>query len=306
MRGRGLVAAGLAAALLLLGCSTAAAGREIPAASVSAPAAPDQSAPSRITPSGTRPTSGYPTSAPSTRTTSSRPAAPAPRHFGTLKPGATLPSGRQCATWVRAQPTKENKGVNRSYNRTTGQRIDGSMLGSGTSLAARVDGQFTGSTEDILRWAACKWGIDEDIVKAQAAIESWWRQTTLGDFGTDANACPAGHGLGVDGQSGQCPQSYGILQDRYPYMKSAFPGSMRSTAMNADVTYAIWRNCFEGNETWLNTVERGTQYAPGDAWGCVGRWFSGRWHTTASEQYIGRVKDYLRQRIWETPNFQQP
>jgi hypothetical protein len=39
--------------------------------------------------------------------------------------------------------------------------------------------------------------------------------------------------------------------------------------------------------------------------GCVGRWFSGRWHTDAAEQYIARVKDYLARRVWETPDFQE-
>jgi hypothetical protein len=39
----------------------------------------------------------------------------------------------------------------------------------------------TGTTREILRWAACKWGIDQSIVFAQAAVESWWRQTTMGD-----------------------------------------------------------------------------------------------------------------------------
>jgi autotransporter family porin len=81
----------------------------------------------------------------------------------------------------------------------------------------------------------------------------------LGDFDTDASACPAGHGLGVDGQAGKCPQSYGILQNRYPYMKSAFPAAMSSTAMSADLGYGIWRICMDGHEIWLNTVDRGQQ-----------------------------------------------
>ena len=96
------------------------------------------------------------------------------------------------------------------------------------------------------------------------------------------------------------------MQNRYPYAKSSWPGIADSTAMNADVAYATWRACYEGYETWLNTVERGRDYEAGDAWGCVGRWFSGRWHTDASEAYIARVKDYLDRRIWETPDFQQP
>ncbi len=290
-----------AMAIVLSGCATAGgddAALHAPAPSAEASAVGEAATASPIAEASTM---GTPAASPPRTGT-----AAAPSRFTTLKPGAQLPSGSQCAAWVRAKPKKENKGVNRTYNNTGGQSIDASTFGSGSGLAKRVDGQFTGTTEEILRWAACKWGIDEDLVKAQAAIESWWRQSTLGDFDTDASACPEGHGLGVDGQSGKCPQSYGILQNRYPYMKTAFPGAMRSTAMSADLGYGIWRNCFEGNETWLNTVERGQQYAAGDAWGCVGRWFSGRWHTDASEQYVNRVKDYLNQRVWETPNFQQP
>jgi autotransporter family porin len=239
------------------------------------------------------------------------PAVSPPTHFGTLGPGATLPSGAQCATWVRATPIAENKGVNTTANQVTGQHVGADLFGGddpavNTLIAPRIDGQFTGTTHQILRWAACKWGIDEDIVAAQAAIESWWRQPSLGDFGTDPTQCPPGHGLGVDGTPGQCPQSYGILQTRYPYEVSAWPGIGASTAMSADTAYGTWRACFEGYEQWLNTVDRGSQYAAGDAWGCVGRWFSGRWHTAAAEGYITNVKDYLSQRIWETPNFQEP
>ena len=201
--------------------------------------------------------------------------------------------------------------MNRGANHTTGQHI-GSDLFTGDDpladqvVAPRIDGQFTGTTHEILRWAACKWGIDEDIVAAQAAVESWWRQSALGDFGGDPNACPPGHGLGVDGTPGQCPQSYGILQNRYPYEVSTWPGIGNSTAMNADTAYGIWRACFNGYEAWLNTVDRGSQYGPGDQWGCVGRWFSGRWHNQSAEGYIAKVQDYLRRRVWEQPDFQEP
>jgi autotransporter family porin len=255
-----------------------------------------------------------PTGTGASRTTTAPNPQNAPAHFGTLAPSATLPSGAQCATWVRATPYQENKGANAAANKTTGHHV-GSDFFSGddpranTVIAPRVDGQFTGTTHQILRWAACKWGIDEDIVYAQASVESWWQQNTLGDWGTDASRCAPGRGLGVDGKAGQCPESFGILQNRYPYETSSWPGIANSTAMNADLAYGIWRTCFMGYEGWLNTVdpsERVGTYAAGDAWGCIGRWFSGRWHTSASEGYITRVKDWMNQRIWETPNFQQP
>jgi autotransporter family porin len=237
------------------------------------------------------------------------PAHGAPAHFRTLPPGAKLPAGGECARWVLARPKPENKGVNRRFNRRTGQHVASNFL-QGDRPAAdrwivpRINGHFTGTTKEILRWAACKWGIDQNIVFAQAAVESWWRQTTKGDWGTDRRACPPGH-RHLNSQ-GQCAQSYGILQNRYPFEKSSWPGIGRSTAMNADTAYAIWRACFDGYETWLNTVDRGSQYHKGDAWGCVGRWFAGRWRTTPALQYIAKVKQYKRERIWETPDFQQP
>jgi autotransporter family porin len=248
--------------------------------------------------------SGSPSPAPSVP-----PAHGAPVHFRTIPPGARLPSGASCAKWVRARPKPENKGVNRRFNRRTGQHVASNFLqgdrpAADRRIVPRINGRFTGTTKEILRWAACKWGINQNVVFAQAAIESWWRQTTKGDWGTDRTACPPGHRhLGAQGQ---CAQSYGILQNRYPFEKSSWPGIGRSTAMNADTAYAIWRACYDGYETWLNTVERGSQYHKGDVWGCVGRWFAGRWRTAPALQYIAKVKQYKRERIWETPDFQQP
>jgi hypothetical protein len=239
-------------------------------------------------------------------------AAAGPAFFGTRPPGAALPSGAQCARWVLARPTPENKGANLAFNAATGQHVGSGFFPAGDTpqadqlLAPRIDGDFTGTTSEILRWAACKWGINQDIVFAQAAVESWWNQTTLGDWGTDASACPPGHAPGADGTAGQCPQSYGILQNRYPFEQASWPGIADSTAMNADTAYAIWRSCYDGYETWLNNVPHGSAYQPGDAWGCVGRWFAGRWDTAAANQYVAKVRQYLAERIWTTPDFQQP
>lgn len=232
-----------------------------------------------------------------------------PAYFRTLAPGTQLPSGNQCARWVRARPVAENKGMNVPFNQTRGQRVAGDFLAADDPqadqvIAPRIDGNFTGTTEEILRWVACKWGISQDIVFAQAAVESWWRQTTLGDW--QSTGCAPGHGPGADGRPGQCPQSWGILQDRYPYEQSAWPGIATSTAMSADAAYAIWRSCYDGYETWLNSVQHVGTYRAGDVWGCVGRWYAGRWHTPPAEQYIGHVKRDLRLRVWTRLDFQQP
>lgn len=233
-------------------------------------------------------------------------------YFSTLPPGSTLPGSAACAAAVKPRP--ENKGLNATYNGTKGNQglaADFFTPGSGdpranTEIASRVDGDFTGTTDEILQWAACKWGVDEDMVRAQAAIESWWHQYAKGDWGSDPSRCAPGHGLGVDGQPGLCPESWGLLQNRYPYEQSSWPGIMTSSAFNVDTAYAIWRACFEGYEWWLNNVEHGEVYAAGDAWGCMGRWFAGRWHTSAAESYIDNVQGYLNDRIWEQPYFQEP
>jgi autotransporter family porin len=201
-------------------------------------------------------------------------------HFGTLPVGAALPSDADCAARVRA--ANEVRPQNTTYNHTKGF---GPPSNPPQPLYARITGNFTGTTDEILQWGACKWGIDEDIVRAQAVKESYWTQTNVGDGG----------------------DSFGILQVRQSAWGWAFNNGVgdpkSSTAYNVDVALAARRNCFEGNETWLNTVERGKDYAAGDIWGCVGLWFSGRWYTPDSVSYINDVQNDYNSRTWETPAF---
>jgi hypothetical protein len=218
------------------------------------------------------PTTTTTTAAPAPTTTTT--AAPVSGSlFHTLPVGASLPTEQQCASRVRR--TAENRSVNTSFNH---------VVGSGpNSLYPRVTGNFTGTTDEILQWAACKWGIDEDVVRSQIALESWWQQTTVGDNG----------------------ESFGLGQVRVPYHQTAFVNddAKRSSAYNVDYTYAVWRACYDGQFTWLNSVEHTGNYGAGDQWGCLGVWFSGRWHTADAEGYITRVQGYLSQKIWTTPGF---
>jgi autotransporter family porin len=246
------------------------------------------------------PTTAPPTTAPPT--TAPPTTAPPTGRFVTLAPGSALPSSSTCAARVR--PAAEIRPTNGGPNTTRGYSFAPTYDVAGAELS-RVDGNFVGTTDELIQWAACKWGIDEDVVRAQMAKESWWNQFNLGDWGSyPANQCPPGHAPGADGRPGECPQSVGIGQVRYNAGDPAFPGVERSTAMNLDYTYAIWRACFDGKEYWLNHVERAWDYGAGDLWGCVGRWFSGRWHTPAAEEYISAVRGYYDGRIWEQSGFQ--
>lgn len=221
--------------------------------------------------------------------------------FETVPREQSLPDGDDCATIVHG--VSENRNANTGFNNTIGtsnnDRTDAPQF-------ARVDGNFTGTTDEILQWAACKWGINEDIVRAQAIRESFWYQQAGGDKTTNQSLC---HPLVRTTDGTSCPESIGILQVRYAYHSEAFEdaNALYSTAYNADYAYASWRACFEGEYTWLNNVEHGRPYPQADQedqlWGCLGVWFAGRWYTPAAETYIANVRGALADRVWEDPNF---
>ena len=101
------------------------------------------------------------------------------------------------------------------------------------SCSTRVDGQFTGTTDEILQWAACKWGLPDNLIRADAFVESTWFQAMkysngqcvneygCGDFPSTSTAagvtyCGGVASLGgVDYQqwdgAGLCPQTFSIL-----------------------------------------------------------------------------------------------
>jgi hypothetical protein len=265
--GRALI--GVAVALAVAACSGSTPIELSPTTVASAPATTASTAGSSAS---TAPT--LTTAAPSS-------AAASGDHFATIPPGATLPSDAECAGRVKKAP--EIRPQNVSFNAVMGH---GPPSAPPSPLYARVTGAFIGTTDEILQWGACKWGIDEDIVRAQAAKESYWTQTNVGDNG----------------------ESFGILQVRQPFWGWAFNNGVgdakSSTAYNVDAALAARRNCFEGNEAWLNSLpDRTRDYAAGDIWGCVGLWFSGRWYTPDSITYIDAVQAYLSQTVWTTSDF---
>jgi hypothetical protein len=206
--------------------------------------------------------------------------------FATVPVGAALPSGAQCAALVRdaveIRPENAAANANRGGRAYANNRTDWAGFD-------RVDGDFVGTTDEIIQWAACKWGIDEDIVRAQIVKESYWYMSANGDNG----------------------ESWGLGQVRDTAHQSAFEFSAvnarNSTAYNLDYTYASWRACYEGVYTWLNqTSERSGTYGPGDVWGCVGVWFSGRWYWN-NDAYLNQSGDSVRwhheNKTWLTSQF---
>ena len=220
-----------------------------------------------------------------------------PVTFTLLPPGSALPTDQQCAAAIVRdpfEPRPENRTANQSNAWANGFRLTGSYLASiASGYESRVTGNFTGTTDEILRWGACKWGFDENDVRAQAVIESYWRQSLAADCGVPSQP-----------QTNGCA-SVGILQVKGADVPATHPGTWpaawTSTAFNVDYTLAVRRLCFDGKETWLRDYN--ATYGAGDVWGCIGRWFSGRWHDGPSESYIAQVRATLNARTWASAGF---
>ncbi len=225
-------------------------------------------------------------------------------------PGATLPSEAQCAASVKRssfEPRPQNTQANQTVPTT--QQIAalapwGANMGQSPlsdSLRKQISGNFTGTTDEILQWAACKWGIDPNLARAEAVIESSWKQSQLGDYTSDQTVCPPGT---WDGQG--CYQSYGIFQLKYIYFQSAWPMSRTDTAFSAEFTYGTIRACYEGWTTYLNgntPLPGYAHYHAGDIWGCLGRWFSGGWYNQGAVDYIQQMKTALTDKAWLKTSF---
>jgi autotransporter family porin len=144
-----------------------------------------------------------------------------------------------------------------------------------------VTGRFAGTTDEILQWAALKWGIRTSVARAVAVKESNWDQATVGDAGA----------------------SFGLMQVKYTNYTGTYPLSRLSTAFNADLWASEISACYDGRYRWLNTVRRGRRYHGHDLWGCLGYYFAGRWYTPAADEYVGDVRRILAARTWRRPSF---
>ena len=201
-----------------------------------------------------------------------------------------------------------------------------------TWLLPRVTGHYTGTTDEIFQWAACKWGLPDDLLRAIAVRESTWYQFLhfrdgsiypdrgSGDVFVSGDAESSiycnfvarfGHDYRSDLGPGSCPKTFSIVgvmswQDpswgRWPHNQNGtFPFNRDSTAFALDYLGAELRGCFEGWERWLG--DGGTGYRAGRIWGCVGEWYSGAWHSGGANEYVGKVRTELGRRLWLRPSF---
>jgi len=122
----------------------------------------------------------------------------------------------------------------------------------------------TPSTDMILRFAACKYGIDEDVVRAQAWQESGWRQAVAGDDRIGASSCIQGSFTSlydtaislIDGNTipripDGCYQSWGIHQTKVFYEWMTWPAIKDSTTFAAENREATQRTCMIGGYEYM-------------------------------------------------------
>lgn len=127
-----------------------------------------------------------------------------------------------------------------------------------------VDGQYTGSTEMIIRWAACKWGMDEDMIRAQASTEhdTWVQWNAGGDKRQSIKQCQAGNNPGSNSTnlwsyllSNGCYQSWSVWQTKVVFSTpnvgawTTWPAINESTAFAVDYRYGFQRSCMNGDRS---------------------------------------------------------
>ena len=166
-------------------------------------------------------------------------AAPARADSLVTRPHAKQPLSDKRAAKLVKRSRFEPRPANRDALRRTptAAQLRAFRAQSEMPYARYVTGRFTGTTDEVIQWAARKWGFKPDLLRAVATVESWWRMSTVGDNG----------------------DSFGLFQVRRPFhctepVCEQFRGD---AALNADYYGGILRSYYDGKQRWLNTVSTG-------------------------------------------------
>jgi hypothetical protein len=151
------------------------------------------------------------------------------------------------------------------------------------------------STDDIIEWAAYKWGIPANLVRAQMVVESGWSMGYKGDrrdWGRPvARHYPAPAVIDED----SVWESLGIAQIRWRHTVPWNPGVKQlrwnSTGFALDWSQALLRYYYDGYCDWC-----GPDYRAGDADGAYRAYFSGSW--SAGHGYAKSVRRRAASKPW--------
>lgn len=164
------------------------------------------------------------------------------------------------------------------------------------------------STDDLIQWAAHKWGIPEDWLRAEYIRESYWNQYMLGDA-TSVNPgwlklYPPQSRIG---HSNRVYQSLGITQVQFAPFGTLHPGTeplrWLSTAFNIDYQAATLRFYYD-NPQGSRSAWNDSSYAPCEAWRSLGGWYSPfPWGNAPQGRYSSQVQHILTARGWSASDF---
>jgi hypothetical protein len=213
-------------------------------------------------------------------------------YFKTHAVGKPFPTGKQCAAHVHRstwEPRPQNKTANHKVLPKKAIHLPkntGFNTKWNRQYKPRITGNYKGTTDEIIQWASCKWGISDELTRARAVKESEWRQSQEGDFRSKSSGqCPP-----AERRRDPCPTSFGLLQSKSYYRPGTYPGTKVSTAFNLDASLAELRGCIDGLQ-WFGPQSRG------DVWGCVGVWFSGS-YGNGYDNYVAEVKSIYNDKPW--------
>lgn len=171
---------------------------------------------------------------------------------------------------------------------------------------ARVTGRShlrNPSTDMLIQWAAQKWGIPENTLRALASFEALWHM----DWGGDLTQVPARWYADYPPQArsgnGEVWLSMGITQIKWKPDGSVNAGTQRlrwlSTAFNLDYAGATIRYYYDGKCNWC-----GRGYHAGEPWASVGAWNQPTpWGNSKARWYISKVKQALTAHDWTQPGW---
>jgi autotransporter family porin len=229
-----------------------------------------------------------------------------------------LPTDAQCAVMALSDSVPEIRPANTTANHEmptsawlatfhTAVAGDPQTAGAPTSVTDRIDGQFAGTTDQILKWGACKWGFDENEVRGDAVIETNWVQAGEGDVGNG--------------------NSFGILQAKSRDSASTCPTEATSqnladanlpdcqlhlsTAFAVDYALGMQYATYIGQQNYLATrapmagyptFPNGTQAQM--MFGALAYWNTGTWYNAQGIAYANQVYGYANtSQPWRSASF---
>jgi len=169
------------------------------------------------------------------------------------------------------------------------------------------DGIHDPSTDDLIQWAAHKWGIPEDWLRAEYVRESYWNGFQLGDLTGVKASWYTKYPPQSRAPDSKVYQSLGITQVRWTPDGSLHPGTeplrWESTSFNIDYQAATIRFYFDNPEK-SRSAWGDSSYQPCENWNSIGGWYDPYpWNNSGQAGYVKSVKQALTGTTWRSQSF---